>query len=210
MTYWGGDRTSLTVIILYTSFVLCAGIKYCTHNFSQLYSDWFKNNDCSRAKTNVWHAVLTNPIEMGFSLTLLWRDAHQTELKMSCVAVPQTAANPGGRDHRLRPSEQSLAYSLRKMFVVFACVPTSSAIAIPVVVTREVENVWTNKSSLIAVPTDCRWRDINLISPPFTNVILLFVSFLFVSPSRTEPWLCCHPKHFSMLSHLQGSVLSLW
>lgn len=149
---------------------------------------------------------------------LLRQDAHQTEFKMSCVAVQQTAVNPGGwggiiSDHLSRV----WLVHWGKCFSCLPVYPPARQSPSPVVVAREVENVWAN-NPLWSV----RWqtaddlsleRDINLISPPSKKTgsfWLFFFFFTSVSPSRTKPRLCYLPKHFPALIHVQGSVLPLW
>lgn len=98
---------------------------------------------------------------------LVRQDAHQTEFKMSCVAVQQTAANPRGRaaggldgwgrggiisDHL---SRVWLVHRGKCLSCSPVCPPARQSPS-PLVVAREVENVWTNKSSVIGSLTDCR------------------------------------------------------
>lgn len=144
VAYWRGDRTvSLNVssvwhyiYILHRSFNLCAGIKYFNYVLPQLLSDWFKNMATATVRTMFDMQYL----QIQFKSDFHWCSSDKTRTKqnLKCLAWQcnrQQRTQEGGRrgagGYHLRPSEQSLACSQRKMFVMFSCVPTSSAITVP-------------------------------------------------------------------------------
>lgn len=163
--YWKGDRTAgLNVLsiwhyiysILYRSFVLCAGMKYFTYVFCQLYPDWFKN----KAAATVGTMFDMQFLQIQFKSDFHWCSSNKmrTKQNLKCLAwqCNRQQWTQGGGGHRLRPSEQSFACSQRKMFVMFACVPTSSVITVPGCCCEGGWERLNKQSTVIGALTHCR------------------------------------------------------